>query len=340
MKIPLETPTPHIAPTPPQPSVKIPKLTLILSIVVLIGLVVFVVLNVDDARKFAKLLEEAEPVWLLLMVTVQVVSYLCAGAIWGVVARAAKFLLSLGAMARLAVEKLSIDQVIPTGGMVGNVVVFQAMRRMGLPEWLAMEALLMDTLAYYGAYFIAILVAIIAFWINQVVSPTVMILLAAFSVIMVGVPLGIAWLLKHKDRQPPHWLMRLKPFVRFYEMAASVSTARIVRPSILGLTVLLNFGVFALDGLTFWVGMHALGISVSPLTMFVALIMGQIAGAVSFLPGGIGGFELGATTALTLFGVPLEAALAGTLLLRGFTLWLPLVPGLLLARRDVHIGLR
>jgi uncharacterized membrane protein YbhN (UPF0104 family) len=37
--------------------------------------------------------------------------------------------------------------------------------------------------------------------------------------------------------------------------------------------------------------------------------------------------------ALTLQGVSIEAALTATLLLRGFTTWLPMLPGLLLARR-------
>ncbi|RYZ34941.1 MAG: UPF0104 family protein, partial [Myxococcaceae bacterium] len=41
---------------------------------------------------------------------------------------------------------------------------------------------------------------------------------------------------------------------------------------------------------------------------------------------------------LNLFGVPVEAALASTLLLRGFTLWLPLGPGLYLLRHTFRGG--
>ncbi|MCE8002886.1 hypothetical protein [Billgrantia ethanolica] len=39
---------------------------------------------------------------------------------------------------------------------------------------------------------------------------------------------------------------------------------------------------------------------------------------------------------LTLLGVPLEAALTATLLLRGMTLWLPMLPGLWFARRALR----
>ena len=77
-----------------------------------------------------------------------------------------------------------------------------------------------------------------------------------------------------------------------------------------------------------------------PVEMLAALVTNVIAsmvGAVSFLPGGIGSFETGSVMVLSLFGVPVEAALTGTLLFRGFTLWLPLIPGILLARHDVKI---
>jgi hypothetical protein len=37
-----------------------------------------------------------------------------------------------------------------------------------------------------------------------------------------------------------------------------------------------------------------------------------------------------------LLGIPVEAALTSTLLLRGFTLWLPMLPGLWLAKRELQ----
>jgi uncharacterized membrane protein YbhN (UPF0104 family) len=38
---------------------------------------------------------------------------------------------------------------------------------------------------------------------------------------------------------------------------------------------------------------------------------------------------------LRLMGVPFEAALSATLLFRGFSLWLPLIGGMILARREM-----
>jgi hypothetical protein len=57
------------------------------------------------------------------------------------------------------------------------------------------------------------------------------------------------------------------------------------------------------------------------------------------VPLGLGSFEAGSAGMLSLLGVPLPVALAATLLLRGFTLWLPLLPGLILMRGSFkHYG--
>jgi len=48
---------------------------------------------------------------------------------------------------------------------------------------------------------------------------------------------------------------------------------------------------------------------------------------------GLGTFEATGVAMLRLTGVPFEAAVTAILLLRGLTLWLPLLPGLILLRR-------
>ena len=53
------------------------------------------------------------------------------------------------------------------------------------------------------------------------------------------------------------------------------------------------------------------------------------------IPLGLGSFEATSIAMLRAVGVPFEAALSGTLLLRGFTLWLPLLLGMLVARRTL-----
>ena len=60
------------------------------------------------------------------------------------------------------------------------------------------------------------------------------------------------------------------------------------------------------------------------------------------IPLGLGTFEAACVGMLSLLGVAIETALAATLLLRGLTFWLPMVPGLWLAKRrslrDDHLA--
>ena len=68
---------------------------------------------------------------------------------------------------------------------------------------------------------------------------------------------------------------------------------------------------------------------------FAGFTIGAIVAMIAPSPLGLGTFEAGTTGMLTLLGMPLEAALSATLLLRGLTFWLPMVPGILIARREL-----
>jgi Mg2+-importing ATPase len=54
---------------------------------------------------------------------------------------------------------------------------------------------------------------------------------------------------------------------------------------------------------------------------------------VGMVPGGLGTFEAASVLTLKLVGVPTVVALAATLLFRGLSYWLPMVPGLIISNR-------
>ncbi len=319
--------------------IKIPRIMLLIGFFVLVTLVIFIVVHFTEAEQFALLLSKAEPKWLFLAILLQIGTYLCAGFIWNQVIRSAQHRVPLGALARLSVEKLSIDQLVPMGGISGNLVVLQTMRRLGLPNWLAMEALLVDILSHYTAYAIVTFLALSILWFYHDITNIICYLVGIFAVILVIVPITILWLLAHRNNQLPLWLLRFHPIAKASETIKSVSPERVLSPRMLVITSLLNVTIFLLDAGTLWTMMRVTNYSVGIMTTFVAIVIASIAGTISFLPGGIGGFEAGSVSALALLGVPIETALTGTLLLRGFTLWFPLVPGILLVRHDVNIKL-
>lgn len=318
---------------------KVPRMTLVLSVIVLISLIVFVYLHVGDARRFIDVLERTEPQWLILVVVLQVNTYVCIGLIWNRILRSAGHRIHLRELTRLSVEKLSIDQLIPAVGISGNIAVYQAMKRLGVPQVLAMEAILINLLGRYIAFAIAAIVAVGLLWAWHDITPVLMGLVVLFAVVLIIVPMVILWMLAHQSRPLPRWMKKLKPLVATKELVDAVSPQRVYSWPLLSFATVFNLIVFLLDSGTLWAVLHSVGLQSGYLLAYVALVMASVAATLSLLPGGIGGFEAGCVAMLTMMGDPVETALTGTILLRGITLWLPLIPGLLFARKDVLIKL-
>ena len=81
--------------------------------------------------------------------------------------------------------------------------------------------------------------------------------------------------------------------------------------------------------------LRALNQTASPLVAFASFIVADVVATVGPIPLGLGVFEGTSVAVLYLTGVSVEAALAATLLLRGFTFWLPMLPGMWLVRREL-----
>ena len=304
--------------------------------ITIILLIVLVATNLGEAESLAEQLQQARPEWLAVAILLQMGTYVCAGTIWDQVARSAGHRLAINAVARLSIEKLSINQLIPTGGVAGNFIVIRAMRRMGLPSEIAMESLLVDSLGYYAAFVCVTTVAVAILWINGHLTRLILSSLVFFCIIIAAVPLLIVWLLFHKKWNPPAWIMRRRLVAQTLDVIAHVSARRVLSPLLLFKATILQIAIFLLDAATLWALLRAGGFMVDFHITFTALVMASIAGMISFIPGGVGTFEAGCTATLALLGVPVGAALTGTILLRGLTLWLPLIPGLILSRKDLR----
>ena len=82
--------------------------------------------------------------------------------------------------------------------------------------------------------------------------------------------------------------------------------------------------------------LKAVGYTTGPVQAFASFIFASVAGTVFLVPGGLGTFEASSVDMLALFKVPVEVGLTATLLLRGFTYWLPMAPGFWLSRRELR----
>jgi len=93
--------------------------------------------------------------------------------------------------------------------------------------------------------------------------------------------------------------------------------------------------VFLLDSATLWVMLLAVGQKASLLEAIPSLVVASMVSTVGLIPLGLGTFEAASVALLASLGIPFEAALAATLLLRGLTLWMPMLPGIWLAKREL-----
>jgi uncharacterized membrane protein YbhN (UPF0104 family) len=96
----------------------------------------------------------------------------------------------------------------------------------------------------------------------------------------------------------------------------------------------LQLSIFLLDALTFDTAMRAVAMPVAFPIVFASFVMASVVSSLTWVPGGLGTFEGTCVAMLHLQGVGVESALAATLLLRGMTFWLPMIPGFALARRE------
>jgi uncharacterized membrane protein YbhN (UPF0104 family) len=124
--------------------------------------------------------------------------------------------------------------------------------------------------------------------------------------------------------------LRTRRLDRFPALGEARRTAApLVRPGLLALATLIATVSWFFECLAAYVCVRGLGLDVSLVDTMLVFCLGSIAGAVSFLPGGLGVAEASMTALLrTVAGVAATAAAAATVLIRLATLWFAVALGL------------
>lgn len=297
-----------------------------------VALLAFLLSRHTEEQQFLELLRQARPAWLLVAVACQVGTYLCVAAIWWMVLRRARLRTSLWSLARLSLMKLAFDQVLPTGGVGGSLLVGRGLRREGASPGTSAGAVLLTVLCFYIAQALGVAASLFFLWRRSELNDWIQWLVTAFGVLALVIPLCILWVTRHREWTPGRFAKRIPALGTLLKAIAEVPPGMLLNPGLLTRGVALQLGVYVLDAATLGAMLQALGLEVPLSTVFVCFMVASMAETVSIIPSGVGTYEAASVGMLNLFGVPVEAALAGTLLLRGFTLWLPLVPGLYLLR--------
>jgi glycosyltransferase 2 family protein len=299
---------------------------------------VLVVLHFGTIEEFTRLAWAARPEWFLLACVAQAATYVSASLVWRQALRRAGHPRSLSTLIPLGIAKLFTDQVAPSGGVSGAIVVVRGLTRRGVPTNVAMAVLLVGLLSYFGAYLAAVLTSIGILWLHDRANAALFVVVAIFVVIVVAFPSGVLWMRQWANRLPAIWLRRLPGTAFLLRAIAKAPTALLRDPALLGETVTLELAVFVFDALTLWLVFRALSDTPAIWVPFVSFVMASMAATLGPIALGLGTSEAACVGMLSLLGVAIETALAATLLLRGLTFWLPMVPGLWLARREIALG--
>ncbi|WP_221791940.1 lysylphosphatidylglycerol synthase transmembrane domain-containing protein [Aquisediminimonas sediminicola] len=298
----------------------------------MIGLIVLIRREADFSR-FVVLAEQAQPLWLALAILLQLGTYASLAFSWRIILRRAGEQARFPSLIRIALVKLFIDQTLPTAGMSGNILLVDQLIKINVSRGIAVAALLMSMIGYYTAYVIFAVLVLWLLWWQGNATPFMASVIACFMVVAILIP-GLALWLRHRGRRPlPDWLAQIGPIEALFRTVGLAPADLLRDRHVLARVTLCNALIFCLDAATLYACLHGLGQDVGFATALIGLIMASVAVTLAPLPFGLGSFEVACTATLHLLGISIEAAFASTMLLRALTLWLPLVPGLILLRR-------
>ena len=312
--------------------------------VLVLATVVLVASQFTEIEHFAEIAQQAQPIWLLVAFVLQALTYACAAGVWYGTLRRAGVRQSFWSIVPLGLAKLFADQALPTGGIGGTLLVVSGLDRRGIPNGIGMAALLIGLVSYYLAYLIAVLTALAILYASHALNQSMIAAAIAFVLVAFGIP-AFVFAIRHWSRrkvtdgplaEANRWLKRIPGFSALMSAMSEAPSKLLRDPLSFAVALVLQLLVFALDAATLWVMLQALAADAPPSVAVAAFVMASLAATVGPMPLGLGTFEAVCVTVLHVQGLSVEVALTATLLLRGFTFWLPMIPGLVLARRELR----
>ncbi|MCW6530183.1 flippase-like domain-containing protein [Sphingomonas sp. MMSM20] len=299
---------------------------------VVIAALVTAIAHWGEIAAFARLLREAQPIWLCLAIILQLSTYVSVAISWREILREAGAPRRLTLLVRIAITKLFADQALPGAGLGGNVLLVAQLRAAGISRGAAVAVPLLSTIGFYAAYALFAILMLILLWLHDRATPLMAGTVTLFLCVAIAIPVLALWLRKRGSAPLPRRLEQIGPVRSLLESVGQAPAGLLNDRGLLVRVAACNAFVFFADAATLFASLRALGGAAAFPTCFIALIMASIVATLGPIPLGLGTFEATSVATLRLLGVPFEAAFASTMLLRLLTLWIPLIPGMVLMR--------
>lgn len=296
---------------------------------IMLGTVLTVALHLSEEKDFVQIIQEANPYWIVFGVLLQLGTYLAQSLIWKKGLAFTGHMFKIKNLFSLSLAQLFINQTIPTASISGAYFVAKVLGHKGVSRSHVSNVLGLSFISYFEAYVFAVALAIVQIWSQGYIQKNV-----AISILLSLLGLGIL-VIVFINRMSPH---RLRKMLKKFDLGNF--DLKQLNFKLISNATILQLLIFALDFLTLWVMLKALGISADPGPVFAAYMIAFVVKSIGIIPGGVGVFEAAAIASLHHAGVTLAGALAATLLYRGLSYWFPMIPGLFLVRREFHSSKR
>lgn len=302
------------------------------GLLVLGALITFVARRSEIAA-FGRLLHDLKPRWFVLAAVLQILSQLSSAGVWYAVLRFAKSPCGLWPLLRVRLAMVFANEALPSAGLAGSAVAVRGLGREHVPGNVVVSAIVAGVMTTYAAAAIALVATIGMLQPYGRMSPRILVVAVLVSAAIVAGFLAFTW---RRRTLAPRLSARLGRMPRVAAALDTIATAPVgvLRSGAFWTrAVALQLAVLLLDSSTLFVLLTALGTKPSPVTVFGSFMIATAATGAIPLPGNLGAFEAALVAMLHLFGLRVEPAFAAALLQRGFTVWLPLIPGLWYSRR-------
>ncbi|QRY70488.1 flippase-like domain-containing protein (plasmid) [Ensifer sp. PDNC004] len=307
-----------------------------LSGVLVLGVFITFALHFADVAIFLSIVKGAAPIWLGAAAVCQCGTYAFAAAVWFRVLCRADVKQPFLGLFRLAVVQLFANQALPSGGLSGAAIVARGLLRRRVSPSLVTTAILVDSFTYYSSYLLVALVAFAIVSSSGELAAAWLRLTAAFIAALL-IFLGAAFLLiRRQSRIIPNAALSWAPAAKLSAILRSARTDLLRDVELVSEGICLQTGIFLLDAASLWIAARSVGIDVDFVAAFSAFVLASVVATLSPVPLGLGTFEGTCTALLHIMGSSIEGSLAATLIFRGFTLWLPMLPGILLIRKETN----
>jgi uncharacterized protein (TIRG00374 family) len=213
--------------------------------------------------------------------------------------------------------------------------VVRALKRRGVPDGASVSAVVVGLLGFHLAYGLALVTALALLALSGDLSRR-MLSLAILATFLIGAMVVVLLWLSRGRRGPVRaLLMRIPGLKGFLQELRDAPKEALHDKMLLLQTTVLQFGIFVLDAATLGVCLAALGATASVTGLFAALVIASLVATITLIPSGLGTFDATMLAMLRLVGVSTTHGVGAVLLFRGFTLLLPLLPGLWLAHQEM-----